>query len=143
MKDFEFYIEEGKVKECFKDIELVKSLINDAFERERLINILEVSSMAKIIFENAYDIIRNILDAILIMDGYKSYSHVASISYLKKYNIDELVILKIDKFRYDRNSSKYYGKDVTEEMAIEIKEFLPLFIKKIKNTSSQIVKLLK
>jgi uncharacterized protein (UPF0332 family) len=142
MKNFEFYIEEGKVKKCSKDMELVKSLIKDSLERKKLIELMDINYMSKIIYENAYDVIRNILDALLLIDGYKSYSHEASISYLKNYNIDELFILKIDKFRYDRNSSKYYGKKIDIETAIEIKEFLSEFILKIKNISSEIDKLL-
>ena len=84
MKNFEFYIEEGKVKKCSKDIELVKSLVNDAIERKKLIELMDINFMSKIIYENSYDVLRNILDALLLIDGYKSYSHEASISYLKK-----------------------------------------------------------
>lgn len=142
MKNFEFYIEEGKVKKCSKDMELVKSLVNDAIERKKLIELMDINFMSKIIYENSYDVLRNILDALLLIDGYKSYSHEASISYLKKYNVDELFIIKIDKFRYERNSSKYYGKNIDIERAIEIKEFLPKFILKIKNISSEINELL-
>ncbi|MFT4304969.1 MAG: hypothetical protein ACMXX8_02670 [Candidatus Woesearchaeota archaeon] len=142
MKNFEFYIEEGKVKKCSKDMELVKSLVNDAIERKKLIELMDINFMSKIIYENSYDVLRNILDALLLIDGYKSYSHEASISYLKKYDVDELFIIKIDKFRYERNSSKYYGKNIDIERAIEIKEFLPKFILKIKNISSEINELL-
>ena len=143
MKNFNYYITEGKVKKSFTDIELAKSLIKDALERKKIIPLLDVKLMPKIVYENAYDVIRDLLDAILAIDGYKSYSHEASISYLKNYNFDEIMMLKIDGFRYERNSSKYYGKGVSIEMARDITDFLDIFIHSVKVKVKKLKELMK
>lgn len=131
MNDFEFYVKEGKVKKQNPDTELARSLANDAKIRVEKASKLDISVFSKIIFENAYDAIREILDALLAVDGYKSYSHEASIAYLKNYDFDDSTIKEIDDFRYRRNSSKYYGKDVSDEDAREILHFYHKYPEKI------------
>mgnify|MGYP001157325943 CR=1 FL=1 len=123
MNDFEFYLNEGKVKKQAPDKELAKSLVNDANERVGKVSKLDVKMFPKIAFENVYDALREILDALLTVSGYKSYSHEASIAYLKKYKIEDSVITELDNFRYKRNSSKYYGKGISEQDAVEIINF--------------------
>ncbi|MBS3132079.1 hypothetical protein J4212_06610 [Candidatus Woesearchaeota archaeon] len=80
MNDFSFYLQEGKVKRQSPDRELASSLLADAKGRMAMISKLDTKVFAKIIFENVYDAIREILDALLAADGYKSYSHEASIA---------------------------------------------------------------
>jgi len=131
MKDFDFYFNEGKVKRQNQDKELAKSLIDDAKERIEKAVKLDIAFFSKIVFENVYDALRNILDALLAVEGYKSYSHEASIAYLKKHGFEDSIIEEIDSFRFKRNSSKYYGKDVSEEDAKEIINFYHKHSKKI------------
>jgi len=131
MNDFDFYVNEGKVKKQNPDTELARSLVNDANARVTKVEKLDFSVYSKIIFENVYDAIREILDALLAVYGYKSYSHEASIVYLKNHDFDDSTIKEIDDFRYRRNSSKYYGKDVLEEDAREILHFYHKYSEKI------------
>jgi len=112
MMDFGFYLEKGDVKKVSPDLELAKSLRNDMLNRANIILILDLKKFAKIIFENIYDSLRDFCDILLAIDGYKSYSHLASISYLRKYGFSEEDINDLDRFRYKRNSSKYYGKNI-------------------------------
>ena len=65
MNDFEFYLEEGDVKKRKPDMELAKSLLKDAMVRFEKVSRLDVDEFAKIIFENIYDAIRDVLDALL------------------------------------------------------------------------------
>jgi hypothetical protein len=123
MNEFKFYVGENKVKKQRADIELAKSLINDAEERIKKVSKLDINIFSKIIFENVYDALREVIDALLAVDGYKSYSHEASIAYLKKYKIEDSTIKELDSLRYKRNSSKYYGKSISEEDAKEIIDF--------------------
>jgi len=123
MKDFEFYINEGKIKKQTPDINLAKSLKIDALERINQIKQLDINTFSKIIYENTYDALRDILDAILAINGYKSYSHEGSISFLKKKNVDIEIIEALNEFRYKRNSSKYYGKSIDKNEAKEILDF--------------------
>ena len=131
MNKFELYLKEGKVKRQTPDFELAKSLIEDSKSRLEKIKKLDIKEFSKIVFENAYDAIRDILDAVLAVDGYKSYSHEASIAYLKKYAFDDSTLKELDDFRYLRNSSKYYGKDIPEENASGIIKFYQKYSEKI------------
>ena len=136
MNDFEFYLREGTVKKRKPDMELAKSLINDANERFEKISKLDARVFSKIIFENIYDALRSILDALLAIDGYKSYSHEASIAYLKKYGFEGSLIAELNNFRLIRNSSKYYGKDISSEDSYDIIDFY-------KNHSGKIIQLIR
>ena len=131
MNKFELYLKEGKVKRQTPDFELAKSLIEDSKSRLEKIKKLDIKEFSKIVFENAYDAIRDILDAVLAVDGYKSYSHEASIAYLKKYAFDDSTLKELDDFRYLRNSSKYYCKDVSEDDAEGILDFCLRYVGKI------------
>lgn len=131
MNEFELYLKEGKVKRQTPDFELAGSLIEDSKIRIEKIKKPDIREFSKIAFENAYDAIRDILDALLAADGYKSYSHEASIAYLKKYAFEDSTIKELDNFRYLRNSSKYYGKDVPEDDAVGILEFYQKYSEKI------------
>ena len=123
MRPFDFYLELNEVKRVSKDPELAKSLIRDMNERIAKSLKLNVKEFAKIVFENLYDALREFSDALLALDGYKSYSHQASIAGLEEYNFSEEFITKLDMFRYKRNGSKYYGKEISQEDAKDIKDF--------------------
>ena len=67
--------------------------------------------------ENAYEAMREAADALLYLDGFKSYSHEASIAYLLRKGFGESEIIEIDRFRKIRNGIKYYGRDCNLEDA--------------------------
>lgn len=134
MNDFEFYLNEGDVKKRKQDKELAKSLLKDAAERFQKASKLDAEEFAKMIFENIYDALRDMLDALLAVDGYKSYSHEASIAYLAKYGLSSL-ISELDNFRALRNSSKYYGKEISPDNAADIKDFY-------KNNAEEIINII-
>lgn len=117
MKDFEYYMDGEKVKRQSVDKELASSLRINLVERAKKVAKLDIEDYSEIIFENLYDSFREICDAILALDGYKSYSHEASIVYLKKYGIEDSVLVQLDDLRFKRNSSKYYGKQLSSEDA--------------------------
>lgn len=123
MLPFEYFVENEEVKKCSKDFELAKSLIKDMEERIEKCLMLDIKIFSKFIFENMYDALRDFCDALLALNGFKSYSHQASISYLTKEGFDFSVIEEFDQFRYKRNGSKYYGQAIPEESARQIKEF--------------------
>jgi len=54
---------------------------------------------------------REAADAVLYKEGYKSYSHEASIIYLLSKRIDDQDIREFDRFRKIRNGIKYYGEN--------------------------------
>ncbi len=123
MEDFEFYIDEGSIIKITPNFERAKSVIRDSEDRIKDSDLLDVNRFPKFIFENYYDAVRDLLDAILLMDGYKSYSHEAPIAYLSKKGFDITIIRRLDNFRFLRHGSKYYGRKISIEEAKDIKKF--------------------
>ena len=121
MMDFTFYLGQNKVKKISKDFYLAKSLHDNIIKRAKEAVALKAEQFPTLLFESMYDAYRELCDALLALDGYKSYSHEASIVYLRKYKVPENLIMALDNFRYKRNSSKYYGKDILIE---DVKEML-------------------
>lgn len=133
MKDFGYFVNENLVKKRKRDIELAKSLRNNLIDRAKKVIKLNETEFSTIIFENLYDSFREICDAILALDGYKSYSHEASIIYLKKYKVEDSVLVQFDDIRFKRNSSKYYGKKLSKKDVLEIKTFYKRYFNKLLN----------
>ena len=134
MKDFKIFLEDGSIKRITPNKLLIKSLVDDAVKRLNFYKKLKLNSeTSKYILENVYESLRELADAVLIKDGYKSYSHEASIVYLLKYNLSLIEINKFDNFRKIRNNSKYYGKSVDLEDSKEIVELAEKLLKEIKN----------
>jgi len=136
MTSFDIFLNEGDVKKITPDLELAKSLIKDMKERISKSNLLDVNIFPKIIFENVYDSLRDFCDAMLAINGFKSYSHQASIYYLLKKGFDISVVKEMDQFRYKRNGSKYYGVPIIVDEAKDIKTFY----KRIKNKIDEILR---
>ncbi len=130
MKSFEYYLKNKDVRKASGDMQLAKALLKDIAERTRGVLKLDIEDFPKIIFENIYDSLREFSDALLAIDGYKSYSHEASIAFLKKYDFNDAELLALDRFRYKRNGSKYYGKEISKEDAEDIKKFYKEIVKK-------------
>ena len=132
MKDFEYYINEKEVKIQSPNKIQSLSIFNAAKERfQRANRFPKIKEEAKYILEDSYDSIREACDALLIKDGYKSYSHVASIVYLRKFKFEENIIRKIDRLRQLRNGIKYYGENVDLKDAIDALDIAEKIIKKI------------
>jgi hypothetical protein len=123
MKPFEYYLEDKSVHKSSKDTELAKALIKDMNERLKENFNEDINKKPKTIFESIYDAMRDFCDAILALEGYKSYSHEASISYLLTKGFDVQMVNKLDDLRHKRNGSKYYGKPIFPPDAKDIKEF--------------------
>lgn len=136
MKEFNFYIQENIVKKISPDLELANSLLRDSKERFDKAIKLDINEFNQFVFENIYDALRDILDSILAVYGFKSYSPEASISFLQRFKVSESIILELDNFRYKRNSSKYYGRKLSLDSSLEIISFY-------KKYSSQLIKLCK
>ncbi len=133
MRPFEYFLKHGDAKKTSKDLELAKSLIKDMNGRIEKSLLLDPQKFPKIIFENIYDALRDFCDAILASEGFKSYSHQASISYLSNKGLDFPTLNEFDQLRYKRNGSKYYGEPILKKDATRIKEFYLRIKKKINN----------
>jgi len=128
--DFNSFIREKKVIITTPDIKQSKSLNmmskNNLKEIKKFTITHENSS---IILSQAYECLRQILEAISLLEGYKVYSHEAY-----KYFLEEkkeiLISNKFDRLRRLRNGINYYGKPVSKETTINsIKEIEDIILK--------------
>ena len=125
VKDFNFFVNKGDVKKQSPDKNLAKATFNDSQERLALSKNLQKIAKSKYVLENAYKSMREAADAVLYNEGFKSFSHEASIVYLLKKGFSESDIAEFDRFRKIRNGIKYYGRDCDEsdaEAAIKLAE---------------------
>jgi len=136
MKPFESFLNGKEVKKSSVNKILAKALIIDMKTRLKENWDLNEKEKPKTIFENIYEAIRCFCDALLAIDGFKSYSHEASISYLLKKDFDIATVKKLDDFRFKRNGSRYYGRIITSEDVKDIK----IFYLKIKEKIKKIIK---
>ena len=139
MREFEFYLQKGEVKKVSKDIALANALLKNITKRLNSLKKLNPKDDAEMFFENSYDCIREVCDAVLAVKGYKSYSHIASITYLKKVGFNDSLIIKLDSFRAKRNGSKYYGEEILKQDSEEIEEFIKTEFKNIVHKAEKIM----
>ena len=126
MESFEYYLKNKLVREVSVNQQRAVALVSDAFERIEDIDQINIEKLPKLAFEHIYDALRDLCDAILIAEGYKSYSHEASIAYLSKKGFGVDTLIQLDKFRFKRNGSKYYGQKIKIEDASMILNFYKL-----------------
>jgi len=128
-------------EEIFKiteDKDRAKDLLVMAIERLEIIKILPKDKPYKII-EEYYEIIKELLTAIIYIDGYKTLSHKKLIEYFSSNykNLDPPQIRIIDTLRRFRNDIIYYGKKISEEFLInnqgEISKIISQLIKLVEN----------
>ena len=134
MSDFEDFIKSGDVKIKEKDEILAKALIKSSEKGERYAkNQAITEESAEHIVADVYDAIRELIEAKLSLLGYKSYSHEATISFLKKFqDFNESDITFLDNLRKTRNSIKYYGREATIEDAEKTLNFMNSILPKLK-----------
>lgn len=125
MRAFEEYLHTHEVRKATRDIGLARSLKGDAEQRVSVIVTLQLTDASAIlVYEQIYEALRQYADALLILEGFKSYSHVASIAFLQKYSeLSPTEINTLNTAREKRNLSKYYAKKITLEETKDIIEF--------------------
>ncbi len=113
-----------------KDKDRAKDLFEMAKERLDLIRLIPKDKAYKII-EEYYEIIKELLTAIMYSDGYKTLSHVKLIEYFSSnYKIlDDNKIKLIDTLRKFRIGIVYYGRKISKEFLINYEEVINNIVK--------------
>ena len=118
------FIKEGSVRKVSLDKQLAKSLVKIALLRLKNLESTKITDENSFsIVENCYEAIRELIDALMALRGFKSYSHQANIEFLREFysvNVGYAAINKIDRYRRIRNDIKYEGLLTTESEADEI-----------------------
>ncbi len=94
------------------DKERAKSLITLSELRREKIKLYDEHTEASLIIEIYYEIAKELITAILFIDGYKTFSHVDLVDYLRTFynkDFDEFEIELLDQLRKYRNKMLYYG----------------------------------
>ncbi len=126
MKEFQEFVANGDVRKGLRDIALARSLKEFSEKRIKFAQLIPLDEQSAFLtYESVYDALRELSDSLLTLEGYKSYSHVASIAYLQKFSdISPIEIAKLDNAREKRNLAKYYAKPIT---LAEAKDILTLY----------------
>ncbi|MAG15790.1 hypothetical protein CMO88_01885 [Candidatus Woesearchaeota archaeon] len=134
---FSDFIEKGQVRKASPDVSLAKSLIATSETDLKFLKSVEITeTSARKVMTNYYDVLRSVLEAILALEGYKTYSHEAFTYFLKEKD-EQLIAEKFDRFRKIRNKINYYGKDISVE---EVKEHSTEIIKMIEILKNKYLK---
>ncbi len=107
-----------------------KSLIDMA--RERLTDINKEQKPYRIV-EDYYEIIKELITALMYLDGFKTLSHKMLVLYLKEnYNqFSRHEIIIIDELRKMRNNIVYYGQKIGKEFLINNEKMIESIINKL------------
>ncbi len=134
MDKFENYLKDGRAKKKMPDMEEAKSLLDKAGKRINYTRELNKDT-ASLVLEDAYEASREAAQALMSKNGFKPYSHEATISFLKEFynkELGEYEISELDRFRNLRNNSIYKAKEMEIGDALKCLEFSKKFIEKIK-----------
>ena len=105
----------GLIKKTRVDTDLIRSLIEMSNIKETAVKTADINEKTISAYVSlAYDSLREILEALCILNGYKVLSHIC-IGELLKDIIQEFDFDEFDRLRWIRNSINYYGKKVDFE----------------------------
>ena len=111
--DFSAYLREGKVIKGERDIPKAKSLIKMSENMLTTAEVIDITDItASTVLSILYEALREIAEALCLMEGYKVYSHEAFTAYLIELK-EERIAASFDRFRKLRNGINYYGKTVS------------------------------
>src|SRR3989344_6582160 len=101
----------NEISKVIKDKEKATSLLKLIEIREKNIKSLEKEEFATLIIEGYYEIIKELITAIMSVDGYKTLSHELLVGYIAKFykEFSMFEINTIDQLRKTRNDIAYRG----------------------------------
>ncbi len=130
--DWEKCKQEMLAKRINPDKDMAASLIESARDRKATVALLPLNETTKeTVISLHYDILREILEALSIVNGYKIYNHECYTYFLKKILNDEESSQEFDSLRKLRNGINYYGKHVILEDAKQAIESCENILRKI------------
>jgi|SRR3989344_52049 len=131
-------MEDDEIFKISKEKDRASDLFEMAKERLEIIKILPRDKSYKII-EEYYEIVKELLTAIMYMDGYKTLSHIKLIEYFSYHYkvLNETEIRLIDNLRKFRIIIGYYGKKLSKDFLINnedsVKSIINIIIKVVED----------
>ena len=127
------------IRKISPDKEKIASIIELAAKRLKFTQSQKVNKeTTSFIVEGYYEIIKELLVALLLKDGFKSKNHQCLISYFyKKYKDYEFETNLISQMSYLRNRLNYYGEQIDpsfyEKNKKEIIRLIQFLVKTVKD----------
>lgn len=134
MKPFKFYIESGLVMQGSKDPGEAKAMIERASKRLEYVKSQSITAdNASFLFEDIYEVMRECIQSLMAANGYKPYSHEATVAFLIEYyksNFGEKFIEAFNRYRIIRNNIVYRANFVNKEEALKALDVAEFFVRK-------------
>lgn len=123
-----------KVSKLSPDTEKAKALLNMVNLREERIKLTPFPNFATLLTEEYYEIIKELMTAIMCADGWKTTSHEILIGYLAEFytEVSRSNISLIDQLRVIRNDINYRGVKINPEYLQRNKKTITNIIKELK-----------
>ena len=118
-------IKENKLRPKQVDIEKIKSLIDSSKSNaEVALKIKLDEKSATVIFRELYECIRQLSEALWMINGYEPKTHEVALESLTELEIkSKLKLNHLDRYRKIRHDINYQGFQATLEQAKEILDF--------------------
>ncbi len=118
--DLEECLRKGLIKKTEINRELVKSLVEMSYIKENTVKTADINEINISAYVSlAYDSLREVLEALCIMNGYKVLSHIC-IGELLNSMLHDFDYEEFDRIRWIRNSINYYGEKIEFDQGKEI-----------------------
>lgn len=134
IRNFKYYLDNNLVRKTDINPSLVQSLFSKAEVRlQRVIKDKIIEKESSIIFEDIYESIREAIQALIQIKGFKPYSHEVLVSFLNEEKLfSQKIINDFNRFRILRNKSVYEAEKISIETCEEALRFARDFLPKIR-----------
>jgi len=116
--------------------EKAKSLLQVVVLREKSVSMLKSEEFTTLVVEGYYEIIKELITALMSIDGWKTVSHELLIGYLAKFyrEFSQAELHMIDQLRKTRNDISYRGVMIKHDYLTRNKDSILKIIEKLKQT---------
>ena len=114
--------------------ERAKNILNMTSLIEERVKIQDKAKMASLILSDYYEIIKELITAVLLTDGYKTLSHKDLVDYIKENykNFSQQEIAVLDNLRVLRNKIAYEGYQIENSYLSRNEPLFKAIIEKLK-----------
>jgi hypothetical protein len=118
------------------DTQKAKALLQMAALREKSLKTMKTGEFSTLIAETYYEILKELMTALLSIEGWKTTSHELLIGYLAKYHKEytQPELHAIDQLRRIRNDIAYRGIQIKPDYLERNEQTLLKLIEKLKKT---------
>ncbi len=137
MKPLKFYIESGLLRQGSKDPGESKAMIERASKRLEYVKSQSITEEnASFLFEDIYEIMRECVHGLMAANGYKPYSHEATVAFLDEHYkpyFGEKLVEAFNRYRIIRNNIMYRANFVSKDEALKALDVAENFVRKTAN----------